>query len=165
MTSNAALGAVGEAQIALRFQHQGCVVSLPLMRAAPYDLVVDMGGKLYRVQVKLIGAARTSVDLGRRGQGRRAAYEPDAIDLLAVAQGDEAYLLPWPMPNRHTFTLTESRKRDFQFETVLGRLLAGRFGAGGAGPSRTDDGGYGSGGDCGISVRHEFRPVSCQRGR
>lgn len=99
------------------------------MRAAPYDLIADIGGKLYRVQVKYIGPARTRVDVSKKGRKRRA-YRPDEIDLLAVWQEpDNAYLIEWPPTAEHSWTITRERKVACQFEEVLAGILAERFAA------------------------------------
>lgn len=99
------------------------------MRAAPYDLIADISGQLYRVQVKYIGPARNRVDVSKKGP-RRRVYGPDEIDLLAVWQEpDQAYLIPWPATAEHSWTLTEERKVAFQFEKVLAGILAERFAA------------------------------------
>jgi hypothetical protein len=98
------------------------------MRAAPYDLIADIGGKLYRVQVKYIGPARNRVDVSKKGP-RRRVYGPNEIDLLAVWQDGDAYLLKWPTAVQYTMTLTEERKNAYQFEKVLGGILAERLAA------------------------------------
>ena len=125
-------GADGEAQIALRFQSHGCVVSLPLMRAVAYDLIADIADRPYKVQVKFIGSARTRVDVSKKGRKRRV-YGPHEIDLMAVYQeGGSCYLFPWPSVAEHTITLTKERKRAFQFEKVLADILAERHALGAA---------------------------------
>lgn len=114
------------------------------MRAAPYDLIADIGGKLYRVQVKYIGPARTRVDLSKKGRKRRV-YRPDEIDLLAVWQEpDKAYLIEWPPMAAHSWTLTKERKLAFQFEEVLAGILADRFAARSSGPAFGSAGGQGA---------------------
>ena len=96
-------------------------MSIPLLRSAPYDLVVDVGWGLQRVQVKHIGLGRSRVDISRHGR-RRAVYAPNEFDTLLVIQGEQAYLFPWPLALQHTLTLTLERRRDFEFTKQLRSL-------------------------------------------
>lgn len=47
-----------ELSVAAAFQRRGWIVSLPYQQAAPYDLIAEIDGKLYRVQVKKSHACR-----------------------------------------------------------------------------------------------------------
>ena len=46
------IGDIGEAFALAKFTQYGCKVSIPFTENAPYDLIVDYNGKLYKIQVK-----------------------------------------------------------------------------------------------------------------
>lgn len=57
-------GDIAVAKAIATFTELGCTLSIPLSEALPYDLVVDAGGKLYKVQVKF--STSKNVDLRRQ---------------------------------------------------------------------------------------------------
>lgn len=78
-----------EAEVAFMYQciERGYTVSLPYGDNAKYDLIVDIAGKLKRVQVKAIHAKTKNGDcyrLKQRGQHLRDAYTENDIDILAI---------------------------------------------------------------------------------
>ena len=92
-----------EALAAVWFALRGCVTSLP-MESASYDLLVELGDRICRVQVKTTTFATHEgwvVTVGhhpdthsRRSQ-RLLAYDPDEIDLFFIVDGDMTmYLIP-----------------------------------------------------------------------
>lgn len=78
------------------------IVSFPTPHLLPYDLVADISGRLYRIQVKATTGLTSPRD-GRlpayrfrihRGQGHSHRYKPDDFDLCAFvsfASGEIAY--------------------------------------------------------------------------
>ncbi len=79
----------------------GCIASLPFDGGAPYDLVVDTGLQLLRVQLK-IGHLRNECILftalrihGHHGT-KRYKYEADEFDCFAVycLDNNEIYMMP-----------------------------------------------------------------------
>ena len=58
-------GDLATAQAIVTFTRRGYDVSIPLTESAAYDLVVDDGEGLHRVQCKFCGSARAQVDLRR----------------------------------------------------------------------------------------------------
>lgn len=58
MINTVSMGDIGEQYAALMFSKKGCTVSKPLTNNARYDLVVEIQGKLYRVQVKSTECAK-----------------------------------------------------------------------------------------------------------
>lgn len=46
------LGDIGEAQAIASFTKAGCIPLLPISDNLPYDLAVDIKGKIYKIQVK-----------------------------------------------------------------------------------------------------------------
>jgi hypothetical protein len=70
-------GNISEVQVLNAFVQVDCYVLLPFGNGAPYDLVVDIQGKLFRVQVKTArlrnGCVMFSLlrHTGRYGKGRK----------------------------------------------------------------------------------------------
>jgi hypothetical protein len=85
------------------FGRQGWPVSLPLIDSQPYDLVVDDGTALHRVQVKTTTYRSPYgvfvVSLATRGGNRSSHtskdFDPASCDLLYVlTDGGDRYLIP-----------------------------------------------------------------------
>jgi hypothetical protein len=84
------------------FGAQGWSVSLPLIDSQPYDLIVDDGQRLHRVQVKTTTyrpRGRFIVQLATRGGNRSfhtsKDFDPASCDLLYVlTDAGERYLIP-----------------------------------------------------------------------
>lgn len=98
------------AQAIATFTRRGADVSIPLTESAAYDLIVDMEGKLHRVQVKYTSAKE--VDL-RRIHSNSTGYVvkkviKGAYDWLYVlsSQGGE-YLIEECLDGRRAITLTD----------------------------------------------------------
>lgn len=85
------------------FGANGYGISLPLIDAQPYDLIVDDGGQLQRVQVKTTtqrsGRGHFIVQLCTRGGNQSfqttKPFDPTACDLLYVLTDDvQRFLIP-----------------------------------------------------------------------
>jgi hypothetical protein len=97
------------------FGRQGWAVSLPLIDSQPYDLVVDDGATLHRVQVKTTTRRARSgsfmVQVCTRGGNRSfqttKSFDPTSCDLLYVLTDTrDRYLIPAAeVRARHTLTL------------------------------------------------------------
>ena len=95
-------GNVGIAAAILYFTKQGCTVSLPLNDAQEYDLVVEIDGKLNKVQVKTTKYTTKhniyQVSLVSSGGSKREIYHrvsESACDLLfVVCKNNTQYLIP-----------------------------------------------------------------------
>jgi PD-(D/E)XK endonuclease len=97
-------GDVAEAALAFAATKLGLTVLRPWSGHARYDLVLDVGGRLFRVQCKWGRLARqatvVSVQLGTYWHGPRGSvrttYRETEVDLFGVYCGDigRAYLLP-----------------------------------------------------------------------
>ena len=90
-------------------------VAIPLTESAAYDLVVDTGETLARVQCKYAGDRRRQVDL-RRIHSNSSGYvvkriPPRAYDWLFVLDEDGSeYLLKTCLAGRRSVTLRDSDK-------------------------------------------------------
>jgi PD-(D/E)XK endonuclease len=93
----------------------GYDVAIPLTESAAYDLVVDDGELLARVQCKFVGDRRRQVDLRRIHSNSRGYVvkrtTPGAYDWLFVLdQDDSQYLLKTCHAGRRSVTLRDSDK-------------------------------------------------------
>jgi len=95
-------GALAELALAHHAARQGIVALRPVVEGRRYDLVLDFGDRLWRVQCKW-GALRGAVVIVHTGTCRhtphgylRTTYTLDEIDALGVYCGDldRCYLLP-----------------------------------------------------------------------
>jgi PD-(D/E)XK endonuclease len=108
-------GDIATAQAIARFTAMGYDVAIPLTESAAYDLVVDDGEILARVQCKYVGDRRRQVDL-RRIHSNSNGYvvkrtSPGAYDWLFVLDGGGTeYLLKTCFAERRSVTLRESDK-------------------------------------------------------
>jgi hypothetical protein len=97
------------------FTAMGYDVSIPLTESAAYDLVVDDGRHLVRVQCKFASDRRRQVDL-RRIHSNSAGYvvkrTPEgSYDWLYVLDGgDSEYLMKECLADRRSVTLRDADK-------------------------------------------------------
>jgi hypothetical protein len=96
-------GLIGVTDAIAYFGGIGWSVSMPLIDSQPYDLVVDDGDRLHRVQVKTTTrrspGGRYLVQLCTRGGNQSfhttKHFDPDTSDLLYVLTDDRTrYLIP-----------------------------------------------------------------------
>ena len=132
-------GNISESAALNAFTKAGFVVSVPFGNGAPYDLIVDTGKRLLKVQVKtgrlrggcvLFPAQRVN---GRHGT-KRHEYGEGEIDLFAVycLENETVYLVPTLgalTEGRLRVSSTKNNQRqnvrwanNFEFETFLKNL-------------------------------------------
>lgn len=106
-------GHVAQLKVEQRALEKGCLVSRPT-HDCRYDLVLDEGGKLYRVQIKYANgfSANASgsvvIDLRKPHKNKVLIYSRDQIDLMLVyipAIDKIVRLLPEHFHNRPQFTI------------------------------------------------------------
>jgi PD-(D/E)XK endonuclease len=108
-------GDVATARAIATFTAMGFDVSIPLTESAAYDLVVDDGEGLARVQCKFANNARREVDL-RRIHSNSTGYvvkrtQEGAYDWLYVLDGENVeYLIRQCLPGRRSVTLRDADK-------------------------------------------------------
>jgi hypothetical protein len=107
-------GNLSESKVLTAYIQAGFLVSLPFGGGAPYDLIVDTGRRLLKVQVKT-GRLRNGCVLfptqrysGHDGKGR--GYDADELDVFAVYCPDNEQIYIVPLGD-HT---TEGRLRCFE---------------------------------------------------
>ncbi len=89
-------GEVAELAFAHRCAARGYVVSKPLGSSSPYDLIVDSGTCLSRVQVRSVwGGSKGSYHVSCLGRARRPLTGAD-IEILAayIVSHDAWYIIP-----------------------------------------------------------------------
>lgn len=97
-------GLIGLTDAIAWFGSRGWSVSLPLIDSQPYDLIVDDGKRLHRVQVKTTtvrgrrsGAFQVSIctNGGNQSFHTKKYFDPGSCDLLYVLTDDRSrYLIP-----------------------------------------------------------------------
>lgn len=92
-----AIGDSAELLVGGKMREIGAQVSFPFGDNAPYDLIIDIGGSLYRVQIKTTsqredenGSVRAPL---RRGNGSSYGYEEVDAYVLHNRLDDEYYWL------------------------------------------------------------------------
>ncbi len=94
------LGDLGELAFVLAASAKGLAVSKPYGDCRRYDLIVDSGRRLLRIQVKSVYSLRRNgsfhVNTARKANSSSVFYTADDIDFLAayVAPRDIWYLIP-----------------------------------------------------------------------
>ena len=115
MRSTQRKGDIATARAISRFTSMGYDVAIPLTESAAYDLVVDDGTVLARVQCKYVGGDRRQVDL-RRIHSNSTGYvvkrtTADSYDWLFVLDGSgEEYLLKECFAGRRSVNLRNAHK-------------------------------------------------------
>lgn len=99
------------AQAIATFTRMGYDVSIPITESASYDLIVDVGDKLKRVQVKFTSCGQ--VDLRRihsnsKGYVVRKSKESAYDWLYVLGVGGEEYLVEYCLNDRRSINLSES---------------------------------------------------------
>jgi len=114
------IGQLAEYEIAVKLGKQGYRVSVPLIDNYPYDLIVDTGEKLFKVQVKTCSSSRIKKDKSKnygvliaQGKANKGAYSPKDVDIFAIRieEHDTWYFIP--------ITETNGKKKLILFPHVV----------------------------------------------
>lgn len=108
---------------------RGIVVSKPTVEAR-YDLVLDITGKLYRVQIKYCngkhqqseGSALLKLTKQCRNNGKGRNYQSSEVDLIAVflpETGGVAWLNPSKFHGKSSVTLRYQKPKNNQSKGIL----------------------------------------------
>lgn len=106
-------GDIAVSQAIARFTREGWDVALPLTESAPYDVVVDTGSSLARVQVRYCGAREVPL---RRVHSNSNGYvvrktKKNAYDWLYVLKNTgEEYLIRECLANRNCVVPQEQHR-------------------------------------------------------
>jgi hypothetical protein len=126
-SSTSRKGAVAEAEIAAALIRLDLVVLWPMCEGGRYDLVVDLGRRLLRIQCKWASrhgdvlTARCSTSRHTPGGYRRSTYSADEIDAIALfaPDTDGCYLIPIQEAEGHkAISLRLAPTRNNQAELV-----------------------------------------------
>lgn len=97
-------GALGEARVVYEFQKYGVNVSKPFSDNAPYDLVVDVNDRLYKIQIKTSAFVKNNATVFRlsktrynRTSSRITKYTSDEVDYYALYSivRDKVYIVAY----------------------------------------------------------------------
>jgi hypothetical protein len=118
-------GDLAVAQAIATFTRLGFLVFLPITESAPYDIIVDNGELLKRVQVKFISA--DIVDLRRIHSNSQGyvikKYAHNSYDWLYVLKGDgREFLIKDFIVASHVTPLEEERIERWQEESPRGKI-------------------------------------------
>jgi PD-(D/E)XK nuclease superfamily protein len=136
-------GAIAEAAVAYEASRLGVGVWLPISGHEPYDLILDIGSRLLRVQCKWAALRGDVVDVAclRRRRGPdgfvKRQYHEGEIDAIAAhcEPLGSTYLLPVELsvgrdsvrlrvsPARNNQKLGIRMARDFEFGATMRKLL------------------------------------------
>ena len=117
-------GDIAAAQAISYFMMNGYEVCLPIGDKKPYDLVAEVGGTLFRVQVKYAGyysdnnkykaALRTMG--GNQSYHTAKKYKDDDFDLLFVyVENGRKFLFPWSeITNRNNLSVEASKYSKYE---------------------------------------------------
>ena len=122
-------GNLTELQCLTSFYEQGCHVSLPYGENSRYDMIVDINGKLLKVQVKTASLRKedeNAIEFSCRStrvnsQGTISnKYTPDEIDYFATFWKGVCYLIP-------VTECSVSKTLRFDIEVKVRNLLFNQF--------------------------------------
>ena len=113
-------GTITELECAMHFMKLGCTVSTPLGNNAPYDLVVDIQHKLYKIQCKhcsyqngtLYIECTTNINTRTRLESHK--YSKDDVDYFATCYDGTCYLVPYSKANKSFSLRIEPTKNNNQ---------------------------------------------------
>lgn len=137
-------GAVAEAEIATTAIRLGLVVLQPIGDGSRYDLVIDTGRRLLRIQCKWgsrqgeVITAHCRTSRHTPGGFRHTTYSADEVDAIAVysPDTDRCYLIPVQEvegcamislrlgPTRNNQSVNVRWASDYQLETSIGQPWA-----------------------------------------
>jgi hypothetical protein len=108
-------GDIAVAKAIADFTERGWDVSLPITESASYDLVVDDGNALFRVQVRYWGGQQTWVDLRNTNTNTKGSHKKhrvkDSYDwLYAYRPDDGGYLVTQLGDQKSGFSPKESHR-------------------------------------------------------
>ena len=96
-------GLITEMEVMLYFVKLGYAVSQPLNQDSRYDCILDVNGKLYKIQIKtshLSAKTQNSIEFKTRsitttvGHYKESTYNSDEIDYFATVWDNQVYLVP-----------------------------------------------------------------------
>jgi hypothetical protein len=100
------IGDLAELTVAVKYAEKGCFVCRPLTDNAPYDLVIDDGQSLKKVQIKARSERnnKISVELYTSMVNYTKQYEEGDFDLLAIynINTKEVAVLTWEQVSENT---------------------------------------------------------------
>ncbi len=120
-------GIIGEAQVLAKFESLGIPVSIPFGDNLPYDMIIDVKGKLYKVQVKTsIKNTEDKIEFGIKKsrintqQNYITYYNEDEVDFYALysINRQEFYLVPFEEASKSVITIRYNPPKNKQINKV-----------------------------------------------
>lgn len=106
----------------LSFLRKGFKVSKPVLSNSPYDLVVDIDNKLYKIQVKAsswIDEKDKIFGFKTCASGSRRKYTKDTVDYFMTSFEGKEYLIPFDNVNNKTFKLSLNKESSVYADQYL----------------------------------------------
>lgn len=118
------VGAIGEHYAALQFLKRGIQVYQPIGAQLDVDLAVDVGGRLYKVQVKTSESGGKAEFRTRRADNK--LYSPGALDLYAVVGLDPPCVALIPFTPRSSISVDfDNLRPEWDFDYVIEQMREG----------------------------------------
>lgn len=113
------IGLITEKQCELAFVQHNCIVSIPNYYNSRYDMLIDVEGNIYKIQIKTcrITPSQSGIEIStcshsRNVKGhRRIKYSKTEVDFFATFWNEKCYLFP--------IEICQGRKRVFTFEKEI----------------------------------------------
>lgn len=133
-------GTLTELQVQTYFLSKGYNISVPVCEESKYDLVLDIGKQLLRIQIKTarLSEEKCSITFNCRTtccntrESKKRSYSENEIDYFATFWNDNVYLVPigeTSSEKRLHFNVSEKEKRkncsyleDYDAEVVIKSL-------------------------------------------
>lgn len=118
------LGAIGEQFVALKFVQRGARVFFPHGSLDGVDLAVEVGGRMFKVQVKTTAAGIKHEFRLRKTRDR--VYEPGDLDLYACVSLDPPNVALLPFMSRSSIRIDFNNLRpEWEFGHVFEQMREG----------------------------------------
>lgn len=120
-------GRITELQVANSFLNQGYQVCQPLVNDSRYDFVVDVQGKLYKIQVKTchLGGENEYIEFATSSSHTNTqhtvnrSYNKNEIDYFATYYNSQCYLVPVEQCGSRTQRLRLKPTRNGQVTNIM----------------------------------------------
>lgn len=141
MQDNIKKGLLTELQCELDFSKYGCVVSKPIVSDSRYDYIVDINGKLLKIQCKTgtsfneENTAFSFLCCSTNWNSKTVhSYTKEEIDYYYIVFQNKSYLFPVELGNKKTKILRLEAKnfgnqcsitwaKDYEFDKIMERIM------------------------------------------
>ena len=118
------VGAIGEHYAALQFLKRGIQVYQPIGAQLDVDFVIEVDGRMYKVQVKTSESGGKAEFRTRRADNR--LYSPGALDLYAVVGLDPPHMALIPFTPRSSIVVDfDNLRPEWDIDHVVEQMREG----------------------------------------